>query len=146
MAIISEEIVINVPVSDVFEFVAETPRLVEVWPSLTAIKDWERDESGLCEFIFEYQVVGFKFKGKNRDIEFVPNKKIVTESGGGMEALLTWDFEEHPRGALVRFTGDYKIEIPLIGKVVSERVAMLNGLEVGALLKNLKTKLENEQV
>jgi ribosome-associated toxin RatA of RatAB toxin-antitoxin module len=146
MAIISEEIIINLPVSDVFEFVAETPKLVEVWPSLTAIRDWKRDENGLSEFTFEYQIIGFKYSGRNKDIEYIPNKKIVTESQSGMEALLTWEFEVHPSGTLVRFTGDYNVEIPLIGKVVSDRVAALNGLEVGALLKNMKMKLERENL
>lgn len=145
MAEFSEEILINVPVGRVFDFVAETPKLVEVWPSLTAVRDWKRDENGLSEFDFEYQIIGFKYRGRNRDIEFVKDQKIVTQSIEGMDALLTWEFEPHPSGTRVVFTGDYNVEIPLIGKIVSGRVAALNGLEVAALLKNLKSRLESEK-
>jgi hypothetical protein len=144
MAVISKEIVVNTPVETVFNFVADTPKLVDVWPSLAAIRDWKRDENGLGEFRFEYHIAGFRYKGVNRDYEYIQNQKIVTESKGGMDAVVTWEFEPHPQGTRIVFTGDYRVEIPLIGGVISDRVAALNGLEIESLLKNLKLKLESQ--
>jgi hypothetical protein len=142
VAVITEEMDINVPVERVFAFVAETPKLVEVWPSLMEIRDWHRGEDGKAEFGFMYQVAGFRYRGINRDLEFIQNKKIVTQATGGMDATITWEFEPTPYGTHVTFTGDYRVEIPIIGKIVSERIAALNGLEVGQMLRNLKNKLE----
>jgi hypothetical protein len=142
MAVILKEVIINLPVEPVFAFVAETPNLVEVWPSLIEVKDWKRGNDGLAEFGFVYQVAGFRYRGLNRDIEFVQNRKIVTNSSGGMEAVVSWEFEPHPMGTKVVFTGDYTVEIPLIGRVISERIAALNGLEVESMLLNMKKKLE----
>ena len=59
-----------------------------------------------------------------------------------MEAVVTWEFEPHDMGTRVVFTGDYNVEIPLIGRVISERIAALNGLEIESLLINMKKKLE----
>jgi carbon monoxide dehydrogenase subunit G len=142
MSKITKEIDINVPVSKVFQFVANTPNLVEVWPSLIHIGEWRRDENGLGEFTFTYQMAGFKYSGRNRDLEFVPNQRIVTESKGGMEALVTWEFEPNGDNTRVTFTGDYNVSIPLVGNLIADRIAALNAIEVGTLLANIKKKLE----
>ena len=142
MSKITKEIDMNVPVSKVFQFVANTPNLVEVWPSLIHIGEWRRDENGLGEFTFTYQMAGFKYSGRNRDLEFVPNQRIVTESKGGMEALVTWEFEPNGDKTRVTFTGDYNVSIPLVGNLIADRIAALNAIEVGTLLANIKKKLE----
>ncbi|MBE0586147.1 MAG: SRPBCC family protein [Desulfofustis sp.] len=142
MSEIKQEIVMNVPAEKVFQFVAETPNLVEVWPSLIYIGEWSRDENGFGEFKFTYQMAGFKYSGRNKDLEFVPGKRIVTESKGGMDALVTWEFEPFDGGTRVLFTGDYTVSIPMVGKLISDRIAALNAIEVGILLQNIKKKME----
>ena len=142
MSIIQKEININAPAEKVFDFVAETPNLIEVWPSLIHIGEWKRDENGFGEFTFTYQMAGFKYSGRNKDLEFIPGKRIVTESKGGMDALVTWDFEPVDDGTKVTFTGDYTVAIPLVGKVIADRIAALNAIEVEVLLQNLKKKME----
>jgi hypothetical protein len=142
MAIIQREIIINTPVERAFEFVADTPNLVDVWPSLSHIGDWSRDENGLGSFSYTYQMAGFKYSGVNKDVEFIPNKRIVTKSEGGMAALVTWEFKPVSEGVRIIFTGDYDVNIPLVGKVIADRIASLNAVEIEVLLKNLKEKLE----
>ena len=106
MSQISKDMIINVPAEKVFAFVSNTPNLVEVWPSLVDISDWKRDDQGLGEFRHIYQMAGFRYSGTNRDIEFIQDKKIVTESKGGLDALVTWEFEPVEGGTKVTFTGD----------------------------------------
>lgn len=142
MAVIQREITINTPVERAFEFVAETPNLVDVWPSLIHIGEWSRDEKGFGSFTYTYQMAGFKYSGTNRDVEYIPNRKIMTKSEGGMAALITWEFEAHPDGVHITFTGDYDVNIPLVGKVIADRIASLNAVEVEVLLQNMKKKLE----
>lgn len=142
MAVIQREITINTPVESAFEFVAETPNLVEVWPSLIHIGEWSRDEKGFGSFTYTYQMAGFKYSGTNRDVEFIPNRKIMTKSEGGMAATITWEFESHPDGVHITFTGDYDVNIPLVGNVIADRIAALNAVEIEVLLQNMKDKLE----
>ena len=142
MAEIQKQITINVPASEVFKFVSVTPNLVEVWPSLENVTDWHRDEDGLASFGFTYQMAGFRFSGKNRDVEYIRARKIVTVSEGGMQARVTWEFEPVEDGTHVTFTGDYTVSLPLFGKAISGRIAALNAIEVESLLKNMKNKLE----
>ncbi|MFN2146125.1 MAG: SRPBCC family protein [Anaerolineales bacterium] len=142
MSVIQREIIINTPVERAFQFVSDTPNLVEVWPSLSHIGDFSRDERGMGSFTYTYQMAGFKYSGTNRDVEYIPNKKIVTKSEGGMAATVTWEFEPVPDGVHITFTGDYDVNIPLVGKVISDRIAALNAVEVGILLQNMKDKLE----
>jgi ribosome-associated toxin RatA of RatAB toxin-antitoxin module len=142
MAEIQKTISMNVPVEEAFNFVANTHNLVEVWPSLSQVRDWKRDERGIGEFGYTYQMAGFKYNGTNRDREFVRNKRIVTESQGGLQAIITWEFEPISGGTQVTFKGEYNVSIPLFGNMIAERIAALNAIEVEALLKNIKKKLE----
>lgn len=142
MAEIQKFLKMKVPVEVAFDFVANTHNLVEVWPSLTRIRDWKRDERGIGEFGYTYQMAGFKYSGTNRDREFVRNRRIVTESKGGLEAIITWEFEPFPDGTQVSFKGEYNVSIPLFGRMIAERIAALNAIEVEALLRNMKKKLE----
>lgn len=142
MSAIQKEITIHVPVEKVFDFVAHTPNLVKVWPSLIHVGNWRRDENGIGEFTYVYQMAGFKFKGANRDTEFIPNQRIVTESTGGMDAVVSWNFEPVAEGTHVTFEGDYNVSIPLVGKSISDRIAALNAIEIDALLHNMKALLE----
>ena len=142
MSAIQKEIIINTPVEQAFEFVADTPNLVEVWPSLIHIGEWGRDEKGMGSFTYTYQMAGFKYSGTNRDVEFIKNSKIVTKSEGGMAATITWQFDPMPEGVKVTFVGDYDVNIPLVGKVIADRIASLNAVEVEVLLQNMKEKLE----
>ncbi len=142
MSVIQCDIIINTPVERAFQFVSDTPNLIEVWPSLIHIGDWNRDEKGKGSFTYTYQMAGFKYSGTNRDVEYIPNKKIVTKSEGGMAATVTWEFESVPDGVHITFTGDYDVNIPLVGKVIADRIAALNAVEVDVLLQNMKKKLE----
>lgn len=142
MSVIQREITINAPVESAFQFVSDTPNLVEVWPSLVHIGEYQRDAKGIGSFTYTYQMAGFKYSGTNRDVEYIPNRKIKTKSEGGMAATVTWEFEPVPDGVHITFTGDYDVNIPLVGKIIADRIASLNGVEVEVMLHNIKAKLE----
>lgn len=142
MASVKRQIFIDVPLEAVFAFVADTPKLVGVWPGLLAVRNWSRDENGLASFDFEYQMAGFKFSGQNRDAEYVHNQRIVTKSTSGLENTITWEFFREEEGTRVNFEGEYRVPIPLLGRIAENIIVSLNELDVDVLLTNLKRQLE----
>jgi carbon monoxide dehydrogenase subunit G len=143
MAVLQKEILIQAPIEEVFEFVADTPKLAEVWPSLRIVKSWERDEQGLAKFDFEYLMAGMTFRGTNVDLEYVPNEKIVTQSTTGLDSTITWHFSPQPEGTLVTFSGEYKVPVPLIGPMAENVIVSMNNMDIELLLSTLKRRLES---
>lgn len=143
MAILQKEILIKAPVEEIFEFVADTPRLSEVWPSLTVVKRWERDENGLAKFDFEYMMAGMTFRGTNVDLEYTPNEKIVTQSTTGLESTITWEFSPQTAGTLVTFSAEYKVPLPIIGALAESAIVSMNSMDIELLLSSLKRRLES---
>ena len=142
MSSIQREVFINAPVETVFSFVAHTPNLTEVWPSLVNVINWGRDAAGLATFDYTYMIAGVKVKGKNRDREFIPNKKIVTESLEGIDSLITWEFEPRGENTFVTFTAEYHIPIPVLGWMAEQAIISLNNIDLDMLMKNLKSRVE----
>ncbi|MBN2500119.1 MAG: SRPBCC family protein [Anaerolineales bacterium] len=143
MAILQKEIFIQAPIEEVFEFVADTPKLAEVWPSLRIVKSWERNEEGLAKFDYEYLMAGMTFRGTNVDLEYVPNQKIVTKSTTGLDSTITWQFSPQPQGTLVTFTAEYKVPVPLIGPMAENVIVSMNNMDIELLLSTLKRRLES---
>ena len=143
MAVLKKEIFIKAPVEEIFEFVADTPKLAEVWPSLRIVKSWERDEQGLAKFEFEYLMAGMTFRGTNVDLEYVPNQKIVTQSTTGLDSTITWEFASQPDGTQVAFSAEYKVPIPLIGPMAENVIVSMNNMDIELLLSTLKRRLES---
>jgi hypothetical protein len=142
MAGMKREVIVDVPIEEVFEFVSHTPSLAEVWPSLLAVTNWSRDEQGLATFDYVYMMAGVRMRGKNRDREFIPNNKIVTESMGGIDSLITWEFEPRDKQTYVKLTAEYNIPVPVLGWVAERIIISMNNLDLDMLMKNLKSRLE----
>ena len=130
MAVLQKEIFINAAPEKVFAFVADTPKLAEVWPSLRIVKSWERDEQGLAKFEFEYLMAGMTFRGTNVDLEYVPNQKIVTQSTSGLDSTITWLFAPQDAGTLVTFISEYKVPIPVIGGLAENVIVNMNNMDI----------------
>jgi carbon monoxide dehydrogenase subunit G len=134
---------INAPVEKVFNYVSDTPKLSEIWPNLVSVRNWQRGEDGLASFDYSYRMAGFNFAGKNRDLVFEKNKRIVTQSEGGIQSTISWGFEPEGEITRVNVSATYSAEIPLVGKVIENRLYAINEIEIEALLKNLKAKMEH---
>jgi carbon monoxide dehydrogenase subunit G len=142
MAVLQKEVLIHAPVEEVFAFVADTPKLAQVWPSLRIVKSWERDEQGLAKFDFEYLMAGMTFRGTNVDLEYIPNQKIVTQSTTGLDSTITWQFEPQDEGTLVTFSAEYKVPIPVIGSLAESAIVSMNNMDIELLLSTLKRRLD----
>lgn len=142
MASVKRNIYVEAPLEVVFELVADTPKLVEVWPSLREINNYERDENGMAIFDFVYQMAGIKFKGRNQDVEFIQNQRIVTKSLTGLDSTITWEMVAERRGTRLYFHGEYHVPIPMIGWIAENIIVSLNELDADLLMTNVKRQAE----
>ena len=69
-------------------------------------------------------------------------RKVVSDSKGGIDAIITWTFEPLAGGTKVFFAADYKVPIPLLGKLAEAFIVRLNKHEGEATLANLKSGME----
>ena len=57
------------------------------------------------------------FNGSSENTEVVQNERTVTESIGGIEYTITWIFQPEDGGTNVTVKAEYKVPVPLLGKL-----------------------------
>ena len=142
MARVEKRITIQAPPEKVFAYLNDPSKGPGFWPSLTAVKDVEPLVSGGHRWRYVYKMAGLNFEGSNETAEFVPNRRLVVRSQGGIEATVTWTLDPQDGGTVVGLNADYKVPIPVLGKLAEAVIAKMNEREGEVLLENLKTLLE----
>ncbi|MFC1994133.1 SRPBCC family protein [Chloroflexota bacterium] len=141
MARVEKSITINAPLEKVFGYISETTNLPEIWPSLIDIKDMHWTVNGRW-FRWAYKMAGMLFEGTAEDSEHTVNKRIMTNTKGGLNSTIAWIFESENGSTKVTFIVDYKIPVPLLGKLADIIVKRINDHEGDLLMANLKVRVE----
>jgi uncharacterized membrane protein len=89
-----------------------------------------------------YKFLGIKFKGKNEIVEEVANKKSVTKSTAGIEAVWTWNFAKEGNGTKADVVVEYTIPIPVLGKFAEPFVVKQGTKDINHALDTFKHLLE----
>ncbi len=113
--------------------------LPEFWPSLVEVTDVQLLPNGGYKARYVYKMAGMHFKGTAACTEIVPNESFVIVSKGGIGSVQTWTFRSKANQTRVTLTIDYKIPIPLLGKLASLLVEKMNEHELTSMLANLRT-------
>jgi len=134
---------INAPVKKVFDYIADPKLQLEWLPGMLEIKDINSTKEGVgSTYKFAYKVAGMRFEGEDIVEEYIPNKKMVTRSKGGIESSWTWNFEPHNDGTKIDLVVEYTIPIPVLGKIAEALVLKQNEREADHALANIKDKME----
>ncbi len=142
MARVHKNIRIAASVEKVYQFVTDTLKMAEVWPSLLGVKNGKDLPNGGTSYEFTYMMAGMRLSGVSEDIELVPNEKYVSRQKAGISSVITWTFEHVDGFTNITFGVDYQVPIPLVGRVAESVVASFNDLDIEAMLNNLKHRLE----
>jgi uncharacterized membrane protein len=142
MAKIDKSIIIHAPVEKVFKFMADPYNLQEIWPAMVEIRDVTENPLGGMNFGWTYKMAGMKFDGASVITEFIPNKRSVTHSTKGIESTFCWEYEEVAEGTHLHLEVEYKVPIPLIGKIAEAIILKQNEHEAHTTLHNLKDRME----
>jgi uncharacterized protein YndB with AHSA1/START domain len=140
MAIIGEAVTVNAPVEKIFNYISKPNNLPEFWPSLVEVTDVQSLPTGGYEARYVYKMAGIRFKGTGEYTEIVPNKSIVIVTKGGINSVLTWTFRSKANITRVTLTIDYKIPIPLLGKLAEPLIEKMNEQELTLMLANLRAR------
>jgi len=142
MAKLEKTVTINAPVEKVFGYIDGATNLPEIWPSLMEVKDVQRLPNGGHSDRFVYKMAGIRLEGTSEDIEYITNQRIVTKTKGGAESTQTWLFEPEAGGTKVTFKVEYRVPIPVLGKLAEAVIVKMNEHEGDLLLANLKARME----
>ena len=141
MATVKNSIIINAPVEKVFEYL--TPEnLPEIWPSLVEVSNVEELPNGGYSWDFVYKMAGMRLTGQSTHIEFVPNERTVSQTTGGIESMITWEYQPVDDGTKVTSTVEYKVPVPVLGKLAESAILKMNENEGKVIFENVKARLE----
>jgi carbon monoxide dehydrogenase subunit G len=133
---------VNAPAEDVYNFIFEPENLVEIWPSLIEIKNVQKLPNGGNKYTWVYKMAGMRFEGTGEDIEVSPFKRLTSKNEGGIDSVLSWLIEAENGGTRVSIETEYKVPIPLLGKLAENIIVKQNEREAEVILQNLKAQLE----
>jgi uncharacterized protein YndB with AHSA1/START domain len=136
-------IVIDAPIEQVWEFIAEPRNLEQIWPNVIAVRDVTPTHDGGNDFTMIFDLDGVKYEVDTHTAEYDPPRRLVAESRS--EIVVTVGFTLAPEGNGTRFT--FEVEAPydssLLGKMASSSTIRRNPDVVRILLDNLKRQLES---
>ena len=142
MAKLESSVTINAPVEKVFEYASKPENLPEFWPSLIEVSNVKELPNGGYSYDFVYKIFGMRLTGSIEDTEVVPNERIVSISTGGIESTITWTYEPEGGGTKLTTLVEYKIPVPLLGKIAEAFIIKMNENESDTIMANLKARME----
>ncbi len=140
MATVAKEVTVNAPIEKVFSYISDPRNLPEIWPSLMEVKDIQSLPNGGYRLQWVYKMVGRLFKGIGEYTEIFPNQWFVIETKGGIRSTITWTFRYKENRTRVTFTVEYKVPIPLLGKVAEAIVVRMNDQEGDLMMAHLRAR------
>jgi hypothetical protein len=142
MAKFLKSILIEAPAEKIFNYLNDPNNLTEIWPSIVDVKDVKIEANGGASFKFGYKMAGVRLEAFSEDTEFVPNQRTVSRTSGGMEGWTRFSYEPIGSGTNVTLEIEYKVPLPVIGRLAEAIIIKLNEQEGLTLLANLKTRME----
>lgn len=138
---ISRSIAIQAPAAQVFAHLAEPGNLLEIWPSLVAVRNTHTEQDGRHAFDWTYRMAGLPFRGHCDTTALVPGRVREDRNSGGIPSTFRWTFEPQGDRTQVRLAIEY--EVPgLVQLVAGGAIRAMNEREAETLLANLKARLE----
>ena len=142
MAKLERCIFIQAPVDKVFAYMSDPNNQAEIWPSIVEVSDVQRLPDGGYTHGWVYNMAGVRLKGSTRTLEFVPNERFVEETKGGLESVLTWTFGPENGGTRLSVVTEYRVPIPVLGRMAEAIIVKMNDREGTMVLANLKARME----
>ena len=141
MATVNKSITINAPVEKVFAFTDDPMNLKDWVPSIMEVMDVEGSGVGQ-NYRWAYKMAGIRLEGKSMVTVHIPNERRETQSKGGIESTWTYTFEAEESRTKFNLKVEYKIPMPVLGKLAEKLVLRRNDREAELALSNIKDTME----
>lgn len=142
MESLTKSVLINAPVEKVFNHVADPTSHPKFWSAISDITNVQTLPNGGRSFNWKYKMGGMRFDGASEWKEYIPNQRIVSVSTKGIDSTIRWLFQPEAGGTRMTFEVEYRIPVPLIGKVAENMLIKQNEGVAKELLANLKAQME----
>jgi uncharacterized membrane protein len=141
MAELKKSVFVDAPVEEVFGYLRDPMSNVEWLPSMEEIKE-VRGEGVGARFRWVYRMAGIALEGESTATEFVPNERFTTQSSGGVESTWYWTFAPEGGGTRINVVIEYKVPIPVLGRLAEALVVKQNDRELDTAMANIKARVE----
>ncbi len=142
MAKADKEVWVKAPIEKIFGYIKEPSNWPEFWPSLVEIKDIQLLPNGGHSGRWVYKMLGMRFEGTGECTQIVPHQFLVIETKGGIRSTIAWTFRFWENKTRVTLTIEYKVPIPLLGKLAEAIIQKMNEQEGDLIVANLQAILE----
>ena len=141
MARVHKSIEIKAPVKEVFAYLDDPEKEPEWMSNMIEVSNVKGSGVGK-HFDWTYKLVGMKFKGESTLTQDIPEKLLVAETKGGIESTWTFKFEQRKDVTVLDLDIDYKIPLPVLGKVAEKMLLKRSARDAETDLMNIKDRLE----
>ena len=144
MPIVENEVIINAPVQDIYDYVSKPGNLPQIWPSLLEITHQTLLPNGGYSYRWKYKMSGIRLSGIGESVEVEPNVLLKTRNIGDFDSTVTFKFQSGNIRTRVNLAFDYKLPLLLLASnQLSENIILrMNAKEAGLILDNLRIIFE----
>ena len=145
MPIVENEVIINAPVQDIYDYVSKPGNLPQIWPSLLEITHQTLLPNGGYSYRWKYKMSGIRLSGIGESVEVEPNVLLKTRNIGDFDSTVTFKFQSGNIRTRVNLAFDYKLPLLLLASnQLSENIILrMNAKEAGLILDNLRIIFED---
>ena len=140
MAKVDKEVWIQAPLEKIFGYISEPSNMPEFWPSLVGVRDVQSLPKGGYVGLWEYKMLGMRFTGTAEYTQIVPNQFFVIKTKGGITSTIAWTVRSRENKTRVTLTIEYKVPIPLLGKLAEAIIVKMNDREGDLIMANLQDR------
>jgi uncharacterized membrane protein len=144
MPIVENEVIINAPVQEIYDYVSKPNNLLQIWPSLLEVTHQTLLPNGGYSYRWKYKMSGIRLSGIGESIEVEPNVLLKTRNIGDFDSIATFKFQSSNIRTRVNLAFDYNLPmLLLVSNQLSENIILrMNAKEAGLLLDNLRIIFE----
>ena len=143
MPTVENEVVINAPVHQIYDYVSKTSNLMQVWPSLLEITHETLLPNGGYSYRWKYKMAGIRLSGIGECIQLVPDALLISKNIGDLESIVTFKFQSYNNRTRVSLTFLYKLPGILSNQLTENIVLRMNSKEAVLILDNLRIMFED---
>ena len=140
MTRIDKEVMLEVPIEKIFGYISNPRNMPEFWSNLMEIKDVKSLPNGGYSARWVYKMLGMRFDGTGEYTQIIPHRFFVIETKGGIRSTIAWTVRSWKNKTRVTLTIEYKVPIPLLGKLAEAIIVKMNEQEADLIMANLQAR------
>lgn len=142
---VSERIVLESALEDVWAVMDDPHSQPEISPSISAVRNVQQDAAGKS-LDYTFRMAGIPIEGHMLTSVYEPRERVVFDLQGPLAGQITWKFEQQgPEETAFSYAAAYSLPSRVLESVVSGVARRYNRRELVATLENLRARVETAE-